>query len=343
MNGKTCRVHARAAGRPDSRGAVRGGLRIRPVRGGLRIRPLRGAPGRVTVADVRRVAWVLVGLSAGCWRENPAFFVELPATSTGPDAGSTSGAAGSSDDMPPGTGSSGDVGESTTAGPGTTAVDPGSTGAPMTTSTTGEPDTTGTTGPVDEEALCAKALAGDDTVEVLLIRELGLTMCEAQWRSSDLKDPNQLSDLKCPTDSEFGYLDYAPLIPISPDTVFGAAMLTGPRTSLTGTIEGLFPPTALGAAEHPCLITRLGCPLELKSCSLMVQISVRVAGQPEFDAPLVEVAIDEGGPKPVAIPLTDFKGESVEILLVAANDGQGEGNPERVAWELPWIVEVSPK
>jgi hypothetical protein len=288
------------------------------------------------------VAWVLVGLSAGCWRENPAFFVDFPAASTGPGGGSTSGVGGSSGDMPPGTGSSGDGSDASTVAPGTTTTGPGSTGEPMTSSTTGEPDTTGTTGPVDEEALCAMALAGDEKIEVLLIRELGLTMCDALWRSSDLNDPNQLSDLKCPTSSEFGVVDFSPLIPISPDQVFGGALLTGPRTSPTGTVEGLFSPTDLGAAEHPCLITRLGCPLDLKSCSLMVQISVRVAGQPEFDAPLAELAVDESGPVPVAIPLTAFKGEKVEILLVAANDGQGLGNQEMVAWELPWIVEVKP-
>jgi hypothetical protein len=246
--------------------------------------------------------------------------------------------------MSHGTGSSGAGG--TTGEPGTTAVDPGTSGEPMTTtstSTTGEPGSTGdTTGPIDEQTLCAQALAGDPGVLAVKIRDLGATMCDASWRSSDLQDLNNSNDLKCPTDTELGIVGSAEPISISPDQQFAWAMLTGPRKSPTGTVEGLFSPTPLGAAGHPCLLTRLGCPVDLESCSLDVQISIKGAGQKEFDKPLLEVAVGESGAVDVAIPLAAFKGETIDILLVAANDGAGEGNQEVVAWELPRIVDVSP-
>lgn len=308
----------------------------------LRKRPLRRLADRANVADVRRVVWVLAGLCGGCWRDNPAFSVEWPVASTGA-VSSTGGPDGGSSgpDMPPGTDTT--AGETTagetTAEPGTTAIEPGTTGGET---TTGEPGTGGsTTGSIDEATLCAQALAGE--LDVIPIHPLGLTMCDATWRSSDQLDPNSPVTLPCPSASEQGIIETKDVVLVSPDNEpFPGAMLTGPRKSPTGTIEGLYPPTPLGFTEHPCLLTRLGCPSALPSCSLKVQISVKTTAQPDFDEPQLTVFVDETGPVDVALPLTEFKGADVDILLLAVNDGEGAGNQEGVAWLVPIVVDVSP-
>lgn len=304
----------------------------------------------------RRGALGLWIVACGCWRANPAFLVGLEeGTTTGP-GGDSSGESG----MSSGTDTTG--GGDTTGGPGTsasgtTAVEPGtSTGDPSSTgggpgtsmtgtstsgASTGD-DTTG--GPIDEAALCHDALDGLVMLGPPIV-DMPAKLCTiSMWTGSDTQNPNVVSPATCGAPSLAGFAVSKGAIAVNPPMMFGPSLVTGTQSlpSRTGTIEGVFPGIDLAGAVHPCFLARVACIADQPGpCALDVQVFIKSAEGAEWGAPVAEATVTNQAAYPLALPLADYVGQPIDILLVVANDGLGAAQ-EVVAWERSWIVEASP-
>ena len=169
--------------------------------------------------------------------------------------------------------------------------------------------------------------------------------CLADWRGSDTQNPDVLAVANCGAPSPTGYALAKGGIPVNPGPMmFGPSMITGTQSlpGRTGTIEGVFSGIDLAGAAHPCFIARVACLAEQPGpCSLAVQIFIKGSQAPDWGVPFAEVAISDVVLHPFALPLAEFAGQPIDILLVVANDGVGAAQ-EIAAWERAWVAEALP-
>ena len=296
--------------------------------------------------------WGAVGLLVcGCWRVNPAFIVGLeehtsdviestgdPGLSSGPE--STGGAGGSES-----VGSTGDG--TTTVEPGTTTSGPST----ATTTTTGDPDpsTTGgstggnTTGDLDEQAICQGVYEGVIPLGPPLL-DMASTPCVAEWTGSDTQNPNLVVQAACGATAPQGFALGKPAIAVLPGEMFLQSLITGTQAlpSRSGTIEGVFSSIDLAGTQHPCFVATVACVVDqLGPCSLDIQVFIKSSQSGDWGTPALEIAVDDQALQSVAVPLADYTGQPIDILLVVQNDNVGAPQ-EIAAWELPVIAEAFP-
>jgi hypothetical protein len=282
---------------------------------------------------------------------NPAFIVGLEEHTSGAVESTGDPGLSSGSDSTGGAGGSEGVGST---GDGTTAVEPGTTTSgpsttTTTTTTTGDPSTTGsstggsTTGGLDEQTICQGVYEGTFPIGPPLL-DMASTPCIAQWTGSDTQNPNLIVEAVCGATAPQGFALGKPGIVVNPGEMFLQSLITGTQAlpSRSGTIEGVFSSIDLAGMQHPCFLATVACVVDQPGpCSLDIQVFIKSSQSGDWGTPALEIAVDDQALQSVAIPLADYTGQPIDILLVVQNDKVGAPQ-EIVAWERPLIAEAFP-